>query len=82
MQFMADVVFEMMNAMEKDLKEILQVKFDNKSIDEILNMTLDEALGFFEKNDEHRLVNKLLPLKKVGLGYITLGQSQVIYLVA
>ena len=38
-------------------------------------MTLDEALSFFEKNNEYKLVNKLLPLKKVGLGYITLGQS-------
>jgi len=76
MQFMADVVLKCDECDGKRFKkEILQVKFDNKSIDEILNMTLDEALGFFEKNDEHRLVNKLLPLKKVGLGYITLGQS-------
>ena len=76
MQFMADVVLKCDECDGKRFKkEILQVKFDNKSIDEILNMTLDEALSFFEKNDEHRLVNKLLPLKKVGLGYITLGQS-------
>ena len=76
MQFMADVVLKCDECDGKRFKkEILQVKFDNKSIDEILNMTLDEALSFFEKNDENRLVNKLLPLKKVGLGYITLGQS-------
>ena len=76
MQFMADVVLKCDECDGKRFKkEILQVKFDNKSIDEILNMTLDEALSFFEKNEEHRLVNKLLPLKKVGLGYITLGQS-------
>ncbi len=56
-------------------KEILQVKFDDKSIDEILKMTLDEAISFFEKNGESKLINKLMPLKKVGLGYITLGQS-------
>ena len=76
MQFMADVVLKCDECDGKRFKkEILQVKFDNKSIDEILNMTLDEALDFFDKNNEHRLVNKLLPLKKVGLGYITLGQS-------
>ena len=76
MQFMADVVLKCDECDGKRFKkEILQVKFDYKSIDEILNMTLDEALSFFEKNNEYKLVNKLLPLKKVGLGYITLGQS-------
>ena len=76
MQFMADVVLKCDECNGKRFKkEILQVKFDNKSIDEILEMTLDESLRFFEKNNEHKLLNKLLPLKKVGLGYITLGQS-------
>ncbi len=76
MQFMADVVLKCDECNGKRFKkEILQVKFDNKSIDEILDMTLDESLAFFEKNNEHKLLNKLLPLKKVGLGYITLGQS-------
>ena len=76
MQFMADVILKCDECDGKRFKkEILQVKFDYKSIDEILNMTLDEALSFFEKNNEYKLVNKLLPLKKVGLGYITLGQS-------
>ena len=76
MQFMADVVLKCDECDGKRFKkEILQVKFDNKSINEILDMTLDEAIIFFEKNDEYKLSNKLLPLKKVGLGYITLGQS-------
>ena len=76
MQFMADVVLKCDECDGKDLKkEILQVKFDDKSIDEILKMTLDEAISFFEKNGESKLINKLMPLKKVGLGYITLGQS-------
>ena len=76
MQFMADVVLKCDECDGKRFKkEILQVKFDNKSIDEILKMTLDESLSFFEKNNEHKLINKLMPLKKVGLGYITLGQS-------
>ena len=76
MQFMADVVLKCDECDGKRFKkEILQVKFNDKSIDEILEMTLDEALSFFEKNNEHKLINKLMPLKKVGLGYITLGQS-------
>ena len=76
MQFMADVILKCDECDGKRFKkEILQVKFDNKSINEILEMTLDESLKFFEKNNEYKLLNKLLPLKKVGLGYITLGQS-------
>ena len=76
MQFMADVVLKCDECDGKRFKkEILQVKFDDKSIDEILKMTLDEAISFFEKNGESKLINKLMPLKKVGLGYITLGQS-------
>ena len=76
MQFMADVVLKCDECNGKRFKkEILQVKFDNKSIDEILEMTLEESLKFFKKNNENKLLNKLLPLKKVGLGYITLGQS-------
>ncbi|RZP10135.1 MAG: excinuclease ABC subunit A [Flavobacteriales bacterium] len=76
MQFMADVVLKCDECDGKRFKkEILQVKFDYKSIDEILKMTLDEAISFFEKNGESKLINKLMPLKKVGLGYITLGQS-------
>ena len=76
MQFMADVVLKCDECDGKRFKkEILQVKFDHKSIDQILEMTLDESLSFFEKNKEHKIFNKLMPLKKVGLGYITLGQS-------
>ena len=76
MQFMADVSLKCDECNGKRFKkEILQVKFDNKSVNEILEMTLDESLSFFEKNNEYKIYNKLIPLKKVGLGYITLGQS-------
>ena len=76
MQFMADVSLKCDECNGKRFKkEILQIKFDNKSVNEILEMTLDESLSFFEKNNEHKIYNKLIPLKKVGLGYITLGQS-------
>ena len=76
MQFMADVslICDECNG-KRFKKEILQIKFDNKSVSEILEMTLDESLSFFEKNNENKIYNKLIPLKKVGLGYITLGQS-------
>ena len=75
MQFMADVSLECDECNGKRFKkEILQIKFDNKSVNEILEMTLDESLSFFEKN-QNRIVQKLKPLKDVGLGYITLGQS-------
>tara|TARA_B100000963_G_scaffold362030_1_gene402319 strand:- start:4143 stop:6923 length:2781 start_codon:yes stop_codon:yes gene_type:complete len=76
MQFMADVSLKCDECNGKRFKkEILQIKFDNKSVNEILEMTLDESLSFFEKNNEYKIYNKLIPLKKVGLGYITLGQS-------
>ena len=76
MQFMADVSLKCDECNGKRFKkEILQIKFDNKSVNEILEMTLDESLSFFEKNNQYKIYNKLIPLKKVGLGYITLGQS-------
>ena len=49
MQFMADVVLKCDECDGKRFKEILQVKFDNKSIDEILKMTLDESISFLKK---------------------------------
>ena len=60
---------------EKDLKEILEVNYNGKSIDDILNLTIDEALSFFQENKQLKLVEKLKPLVDVGLGYVKLGQK-------
>ncbi len=76
MQFMADVILECENCNGKRFKkEILQVKFQNTNIDDLLKMTVDDSIIFFKKNNQGRIVQKLQPLKDVGLGYITLGQS-------
>ena len=56
-------------------KEVLEVKFEDKNIDDILNMTIDDAVDFFGKNKQDKIVRKLKPLQDVGLGYVTLGQS-------
>ena len=56
-------------------KEVLEVKFENASIDDVLNMTIDDAITFFEKHGQTKVVSKLNPLQAVGLGYVTLGQS-------
>lgn len=76
MQFMADVHLECDVCNGKRFKkEILEVKFHDASIDDVLNMTIDDAIAFFEKHGQKKIVNKLQPLQDVGLGYVTLGQS-------
>tara|TARA_B100001564_G_scaffold7221_1_gene6133 strand:+ start:49765 stop:52557 length:2793 start_codon:yes stop_codon:yes gene_type:complete len=76
MQFMADVKIKCEDCNGKRFKnEILDIKFQNKNIDDVLNMTIDEAINFFDSHDCHKIKNKLLPLQDVGLGYINLGQS-------
>ncbi len=79
MQFMADVYLLCENCHGKRFKdEILEVKFRSKSIFDVLEMTVDEAIEFFsEKADAscRRIVTRLKPLQDVGLGYIKLGQS-------
>ena len=76
MQFMADVHLECESCKGQRFKnETLDIKFANKNISEILKMTIDEAITFFEENDKSKIVSKLLPLQQVGLGYIQLGQS-------
>lgn len=74
MQFMADIelVCEECNG-ARFRKDILQVQYRGKSIEDVLNMPISEAIDFFV--DESTIVNKLEPLEKVGLGYLTLGQS-------
>ncbi|MGV6832570.1 MAG: excinuclease ABC subunit UvrA [bacterium] len=76
MQFMADVhlTCETCNG-KRFKKEILEVTFEGKNIDDILSMTIDDAVDFFEKHKQNKIKDKLQPLKDVGLGYVTLGQS-------
>ncbi|MBT7136049.1 MAG: excinuclease ABC subunit UvrA [Polaribacter sp.] len=76
MQFMADVHLECDVCNGKRFKkEVLEVKFDGKSIDDILNLTIDDAIEFFSENLVPKIANKLKPLQDVGLGYVQLGQS-------
>lgn len=76
MQFMADVHLLCEDCKGKRFKkEILEVTFEEKNIDDILKMTIDDALAFFGKHNENRIASKLQPLQDVGLGYVQLGQS-------
>lgn len=76
MQFMADVKLKCESCKGRRFKDsILEIKFEGKNIDDILNMTIDQALIFFESNECKKIKNKLQPLQDVGLGYVTLGQS-------
>jgi excinuclease ABC subunit A len=76
MQFMADVHLECDVCKGKRFKkEVLEVNFERKSIDDILNMTIDDAIAFFDEHKQSKIKNKLQPLQDVGLGYVTLGQS-------
>lgn len=76
MQFMADVhlVCETCNG-KRFKKEILEVTFADKNIDDVLNMTIDTAVDFFQSNGQNKINSKLKPLQEVGLGYVQLGQS-------
>jgi excinuclease ABC subunit A len=74
MQFLEDVIITCEVCEGKRFRpEILKITYQNKSISDILSMTVDEALLFFQ--GRHRIVSKLQVLKDVGLGYLTLGQS-------
>ena len=76
MQFMADVHLECETCKGKRFKkEVLEVTFADKNIDNILNLTIDDAVAFFEATAQTKIKNKLQPLQDVGLGYVTLGQS-------
>ena len=76
MQFMADVSLVCENCKGKRFKnEILKVKYHKKTIDDILTMTVDEAIDFFSINENKKISNKLKPLQDVGMGYVQLGQS-------
>ncbi|WP_179339002.1 excinuclease ABC subunit UvrA [Winogradskyella ludwigii] len=76
MQFMADVHLTCDTCGGKRFKkEVLEVKFEGKSIDDILNLTIDDAVAFFTTHNQNKIQSKLQPLQDVGLGYVTLGQS-------
>ncbi len=79
MQFMADLVLECEACHGHRFKhDILDVRYEGKNIDEVLNMTITEAIEFFGRGKESlckTIVNRLKPLEDVGLGYIKLGQN-------
>lgn len=74
MQFMADIFLVCETCGGKRFKQhILEVTYQDKNVSEVLGMTIDEALVFFNK--EPKIINKIKPLADVGLGYVQLGQS-------
>ena len=76
MQFMADLVLECESCHGKRFKsDTLEVKFQDKNIYDILEMTVNQAIEFFTEHGQKKIVKKLTPLQDVGLGYIKLGQS-------
>ena len=76
MQFMADLVLECEACHGHRFKhDILDVRYEGKNIDEVLNMTISEAIQFFGEHGQKTIVNRLKTLEDVGLGYIKLGQN-------
>ncbi|NTW25180.1 MAG: excinuclease ABC subunit A, partial [Lentimicrobium sp.] len=81
MQFMADIHLTCESCKGKRFKEeVLDINYNGKSIADVLNLTIDQAIGFFSENikgnnTEHRIVAKLQPLADTGLGYLRMGQS-------
>ncbi len=76
MVFMADVHLPCDTCNGKRFKkEILEIYFEGKNIDNILTMTIDDAISFFNATKQAKIVQKLQPLQDVGLGYVQLGQS-------
>lgn len=76
MQFMADLVLQCESCHGKRFKQdTLEVMFHGVNIYDVLQMTVNQAIEFFEEHKENKIVKKLKPLQDVGLGYIRLGQS-------
>ncbi len=76
MVFMADVQLHCETCNGKRFKkEVLEVLFEGKNINDILNMTIDDAIAFFASHKQTKINQKLQPLQDVGLGYVQLGQS-------
>ncbi|MBK0369998.1 excinuclease ABC subunit UvrA [Flavobacterium agrisoli] len=76
MVFMADVQLPCETCNGKRFKkEILEVYFNGKNINDVLTLTIDDAISFFKDTNQAKIVQKLQPLQDVGLGYVQLGQS-------
>lgn len=76
MQFMADLVLQCESCHGKRFKQdVLEVRFHEKNVYDILEMTINQAIEFFTEWGEKKIVRLLTPLQNVGLGYIKLGQS-------
>lgn len=76
MQFMADVHLTCEACGGKRFKkEVLEITYEGKNIDDLLNTTIDDAVAFFAAHKQTKIAEKLKPLQDVGLGYVTLGQS-------
>ncbi len=74
MQFMADIYLTCEGCGGKRFKQhVLDITYNDKNVDDVLNMTIDEALMFFAH--EPKIINRIKPLVDVGLGYVHLGQS-------
>ncbi|WP_278036099.1 excinuclease ABC subunit UvrA [Flavobacterium nitratireducens] len=76
MVFMADVQLPCETCNGKRFKkEVLEVAYEGKNINDILTMTIDDAVHFFGEHKQNKISQKLKPLQDVGLGYVQLGQS-------
>jgi excinuclease ABC subunit A len=81
MQFMADLYLTCDSCKGKRFKEeVMDIRYNNKTIVDILDMTIDQAIGFFHHDGkstahEKRIMSRLKPLQDVGLGYLRMGQS-------
>ena len=76
MQFMSDIILKCESCKGKRFKnEVLKVRYDDMNIDNILNMTIQDAYNFFSEKSQKRIANKLKSLLDVGMGYVKLGQS-------
>ena len=76
MQFMADLVLECESCHGQRFKQdILEVRYEGQNVNDMLNMTINQAIEFFEGHRQKRIIDLLKPLQDVGLGYIKLGQS-------
>ena len=76
MQFMADIVLPCEACHGKRFKhDVLEVRFHDRNISDILDMTISEAMEFFQLHGQQTIAKRLKPLNDVGLGYIKLGQS-------
>jgi excinuclease ABC subunit A len=76
MQFMADVHLECETCHGKRFKkEVLEATFEGKNIDDVLKLTIDDAITLFTEHKQTKITQKLQCLQDVGLGYVQLGQS-------